>query len=104
MKKSVYVKNALKIAKNYYISLRYLRDNNIIGEIHLSDKEHSILKRINDIMMLAPKKYLIIYSEIYVKGKNTDAMVSLLGCCRKIIYNLKKELEQYLERNLKEVV
>jgi len=45
MKKRVLIKKWLKIVKNYYISLRYLIKNNMVGEPYMKEDEQVIVKK-----------------------------------------------------------
>ena len=104
MKKRVPIKKWLNIVKNYYISLRYLIKNNMVGEPYMKEEEQVIVKKLNEIMMLAPTDYLLIYSARYCKGKSSKDIIEIFGFSKRTLYRIENEIEYYLENKLGEVI
>lgn len=94
--KNVPLKNWLKKIKNYYKTVRWLRENNVKGEVEMDKEFYDFLSKLTNVILLAPLDYLIIYWGLYCQGCTYEKLVDITGYSKRKLYRLHKNFQNYL--------
>ena len=95
------LKNWLKKVKNYYETLRYLRENKMVGIPTIDDNFFSNLIDFLNVICFAPKRFYVLYIEHYCKGRTFKEISEELDYSCTQIYNIHKAFLEWLVLNFK---
>lgn len=98
--KKVPLKNWLKKVKNYYKTLRWLKENNVKGKPEMDKEFYDFLSKLSNIILLAPLDYLIMYLGIYCQGYTYEKLVGITDYSKRKLYRLNSGFEKDLGKQL----
>ena len=95
--KNVPLKIWLKKVKNYYKTLRWLRENNVKGKLEMDEEFYDFLSKLTNVILLAPLDCLIIYWGIYCQGYTYEKLAEITGYSKRKLFRLYTKLKSIWE-------